>query len=90
MNADKLQVYSCTFEIYIGDNCKRQTIKAPRFILEQDFLAYVQKASNTPIPIKVKMSRINTIWNSFEQRYVDQEHSIVFANNAYMNIHNQL
>lgn len=90
MNTDKLQIFSCTFDIYVGDNYKRQTIKAPRFILEQDFLGYVEEAANTAIPIKIKMSRINTVWNHFEQRYMNQEQSIIFANNAYMNIHNQL
>lgn len=90
MNTDKLQIFTCTFEIYVGENYQRKTLEAPRFMLEQNFLSYVEDAINTSIPVKVKMSRINTIWNQFEQRYINHEHSIVFANNAYMNIHKEL
>ena len=59
-------------------------MQAPRMLIEQQFLQLIQQAANLQTPIKVKMSRIEQIYDNFDQKMVDRENSVSFMNNAYL------
>ena len=76
-------LYDVIFEITEGDNVRKQQMQAPRIIIEQQFLQLMQQAANVQIPVKIKLSRTEQIYNNFDQKFIDQENSITFMNNTY-------
>lgn len=76
-------LYDVIFEITEGNNIRKQQMQAPRIIIEQQFLQFMQQAANVQIPVKIKLSRTEQIYNNFDQKFIDQENSITFMNNAY-------
>ena len=80
---DGIELFVCTFEIDDGRQKQTQTIKAPRFALEQQFISYVQQISQIKEPVKVKMYRIVQIYDNFDKKWVDREISVAFANKSY-------
>ena len=84
---NKMNVFRVLFEIEIDGKTQRQTIEAPQFMIEQQFLLYVEQAANATLnPVKIKMSRSVPVWNQIEKKMVNQEHSIIFTNFAYKNL----
>ena len=75
-------LYDVIFEITEGDNVRKQQMQAPRIIIEQQFLQLMQQAANVQIPVKIKLSRMQ-IYDNFDQKFIEQENSITFMNNAY-------
>lgn len=84
---DELELFVCTFEITVGDTIQQQTLKAPRIIFEERFKALAQDAAYSDKPMKVKMMRMIPIYNQFKQKWIEREHSVAFANNAYVAVH---
>lgn len=78
------ELFDVTFEITEGNNIRNQRMQAPRMLIEQQFLQLIQQAANLQTPIKVKMSRIEQIYDNFDQKMVDRENSVSFMNNAYL------
>ena len=78
-------MFVCTFEIENGQQIQKQTIQAPRIMLEQQFLSYVQQAANTSHPVRIKMSRKAPVYDNFNDKWIDRENSIEFMNKAYEN-----
>lgn len=76
-------LYDVIFEITEGNNIRKQQMQAPRIIIEQQFLQFMQQAANVQIPVKIKLSRTEQIYNNFDQKFIDKENSITFMNNAY-------
>ena len=76
-------LYDVIFEITEGDNVRKQQMQAPRIIIEQQFLQLMQQAANVQIPVKIKLSRTEQIYDNFDQKFIDRENSITFMNNAY-------
>ena len=76
-------LYDVIFEITEGDNVRKQQMQAPRIIIEQQFLQLMQQAANVQIPVKIKLSRTEQIYNNFDQKFIEQENSITFMNNVY-------
>ena len=80
-------LYDVIFEITEGDNVRKQQMQAPQIIIEiiieQQFLQLMQQAANVQIPVKIKLSRTEQIYNNFDQKFIAQENSITFMNNAY-------
>lgn len=76
-------LYDVIFEITEGNNIRKQQMQAPRIIIEQQFLQFMQQAANVQIPVKIKLSRTEQIYDNFDQKFIDQENSITFMNNAY-------
>ena len=76
-------LYDVIFEITEGNNIRKQQMQAPRIIIEQQFLQFMQQAANVQIPVKIKLSRTEQIYNNFDQKFINQENSITFMNNAY-------
>jgi len=84
---EKMEVFICTFEIDANNVVQRQVMQAPRLMIEQEFLALMQSAANSDKPIRVKLSREVPIYDEFEKQWIKREHSIEFANNAYISTH---
>lgn len=76
-------MFVCTFEIENGQQTQDQTIQAPRIMLEQQFLSYVQQAANASHPARIKMSRKVPVYDSFCNKWIERENSIEFMNKAY-------
>ena len=84
---EKMQVFTCEFEVWVGERIQRRTIQAPRLMLEQEFMSLMQNAVSAEAPVKIKMSRCESIYNQFDGEWVEREHSVTFANNAYTAIY---
>ena len=76
-------LYDVIFEITEGDSVRKQQMQAPQIIIEQQFLQLMQQAANVQIPVKIKLSRTEQIYDNFDQKFIEQENSITFMNNAY-------
>lgn len=84
---NKMNIFRVVFEIEIDGKTQSQIIEAPQFMIEQQFLSYVEQAANATLnPVKIKMSRSVPIWNQIENRWVNQENSVIFTNSAYKNL----
>lgn len=86
---EKMAVYVCTFEIRTDDGVQTRVMKAPRLMLEREFISLVNDVANCTFPVKVKMSRTEPVWNQFDNEWVEREYSIEFANNAYADSHDE-
>lgn len=82
-------LYDVIFEITEGDNVRKQQMQAPRIIIEQQFLQLMQQAANVQIPVKIKLSRTEQIYDNFDQKFIEQENSITFMNNTYIQLKGQ-
>ena len=80
-----MDTYNCKFEIVYGNQTQIQTMEAPRVMLEQRFLNYVQQAADAQAPIKVKISRKEPIWDQYTRSRIEREYSITFRNKSYEN-----
>ena len=76
-------LYDVIFEITEGDSVRKQQMQAPQIIIEQQFLQLMQQAANVQIPVKIKLSRTEQIYDNFDQKFIEQENSITFMNNVY-------
>jgi hypothetical protein len=85
---EQFEVFDCLLEIEMSGRVQTQRMKAPRIMIEQQFESLVQQAVNNTSPIKIKMSRKVPIWSKFEDKWIEQENSIVFTNVAYGNSEN--
>ena len=63
---------------------QEQTIKAPKIILEQQFLDIAKRISSAKNPLKVTLKRKVQIWDQFDQKYVEREYSTSFLNNEFI------
>lgn len=63
---------------------QQQTLSAPRFVIEQQFISLVEQAIYASVPIKVTMRRIEREWNQYEGKMTDMEYSMEFSNNSYI------
>ena len=82
-------LYDVIFEITEGDNVRKQQMQAPRIIIEQQFLQLMQQAANVQIPVKIKLSRTEQIYDNFDQKFIEQENNITFMNNTYIQLKGQ-
>ena len=81
---DDIYGYDVIFEITEGNNIRKQQMQAPQRIIEQQFLQFMQQAANIQIPIKIKLSRNEQVFDNFDQKFVDRENSVTFMNNAFL------
>lgn len=79
------ETYKVTFEIYIEDKLvEQQTMQAPKEILMANFIQTVKQIIEDTRPIKIKMSRPETIWDNFENKQKVITNNIIFSNNAML------
>lgn len=77
------ETYEVTFEIYIEDKLvNKQTMQAPKEILMANFIQTVNQIAQDRRPMKIRMSRPETIWDKFENKQKVLENEVVFGNNA--------
>ena len=81
---DKFEIYTCIFEININGRMQRQKMEEPRFILEQQFINYVAQSTKSGDTVKVKITLEFPIYDQLNNRWINQENSVVFKNLAYM------
>lgn len=84
-----MDVYTCSFEVNVNGVVQRQTMQAPRMMLEQQFMSLMEQAYQDTRPIMVKMSRPNDIWDPFDKKMIRRENSIVVKNSAYIDMESQ-
>lgn len=77
--------YEVVFEIYIEDKLvKQQKMRAPEEFLIANFMQTVNQIAEDVRPIKIKMSRPETIWDNFEKKQKVLTNEIIFSNNAML------
>lgn len=77
------ETYEVVFEIYIEDKlASKQTMQAPKEILMANFMQTVNQIARDKRPIKIRMTRPETIWDNFENTQKVLENEVVFINNA--------
>lgn len=77
------ETYEVTFEIYIEDKLvNKQTIEAPRAMIEASFMQTVNQIARDKRPMKIRMSRPEIIWDNFENKKKVLTNEVVFGNNA--------
>lgn len=82
-----MEVFVVAFEVEMNNKIQRQTMQAPRIMLEQQFVSLVQQAYESRVPVRVKMSMDVPIWIQFENKWVNREHSVEFTNQAWQDSH---
>ena len=83
----QMDVFTVVFEIEANNRIQKQTMQAPRFMLEQQFVSLVDQAYRNRTPVRVKMGMDVPIWIQFENRWVNREHSVEFTNQAWQDSH---
>ena len=79
---EHFEVFDCMIDIEIENNKQSQRMKAPRIMIEQQFLGMFQEIANMQVPAKIKLSRIAQCSNDWNDEVVEREVYIVFRNNA--------
>lgn len=83
-NFTNMSIEDYVLEIKTGNNIQRQRLQAPPEIAETQFKALCQEVFNANQPIRVKISRIEQVWNQFKNEYKPLEVSAQIANKHYM------
>lgn len=80
----QFDIFECTIEIDVAGNIHRNTVQAPRILIQQDFLQLVQQAVNDNKPVKIKLSRMIECENEWTGEVKLREASIAFMNRSYV------
>ena len=81
---EKMQIYICDLDIEIDGQLQQRRMQAPRIMLENEFISLVEQASNSNLPIKIKISTKIPMFNEFTEEWFEREGSITFINNVYI------
>lgn len=84
-----IETYDCTIEVLVNENLQRNTIRAPREIIEHQFFSLVNQAAKSPTPVRVGLYRTERIFSEFEDKHVERLLSIIFANNLWVSSHEE-
>lgn len=77
------EMHEVIFEIYIEDKLtNRQQMQAPKEMLIANFIQTAKQIKNDQRPIKIKMIKPETIWDSFEQKQKTLNNEIELSNKA--------
>ena len=87
---EQLKNFTCEFEIKVDNNIQHQTIEAPRIMLEQQFMQLMNSAAQDNKPTRVKMVRKQPIYDNFDDKWIDRELSVTFANNKYIEVYGDI
>lgn len=80
----QFEIFECTIEIDVAGNIHRNTVQAPRILIQQDFLRLVQQAVNDNKHVKVKLSRMVECENDWTGEVKLREASVAFMNRSYV------
>lgn len=81
---NQMDIFVCSFEINADGVIQRQTVQAPRMMIEHQFISLMNQAYRNAKPVMVKLSRVIDVWDSFDQKTIQRESSIVVKNSAYL------
>lgn len=85
-----IETYDCIIEVLANENLQRNTIRAPREIIEHQFFSLVNQAAKSPTPVRVGLYRTERIFSEFEDnKHVERLLSIIFANNLWVSSHEE-
>lgn len=77
-------IYDVLVEQYVGNQVvSRQQISAPKEVLMMQFMGLCEEAARQPQPIRVKMIRLQTIWDDIAEEEKTLELSMEFRNNRW-------
>lgn len=80
--SDIFEMYEVTFETYLEDKLVgKQTLEAPKQMIMANFVQRMNQIKTDPRPIKVRVTRKETILDDFKKEKV-LEHEVAFSNNA--------
>lgn len=80
---DILEIHEVIFEVYIEDKLtNRQQMQAPKQMLIANFVETAKKIKTDTRPIKIKMIKPETIWDSIEQKQKVLYNEIEISNDA--------
>ena len=83
INMNMFETYEVDFEVYIGETLtQKQKMQAPKEMIMINFIQTAQQIGNDKRPIKIKMTRPEIIWDSFENEQKTLINEIEFSNNA--------
>ena len=86
---DQFEVFTCVLEVITAQGTSRQTIDAPRIMIEQRFVSLIYEAAQSRNPVKVKLSRTIPIYSQFDKKWLDRECSIAFGNQAFVRVYGE-
>ena len=76
--------YNVIIEQYIGNQLvSRQQAAAPKEFLMMQFMGLCEDAARQPQPIRLKMIRLQEIWDDINEESRTLELSMEFCNNAF-------
>ena len=76
------ETYEVAFETYLEDKMvNKQTMQAPKQIIMANFVQLMNQVKNDKRPIKIRLTRQETILDDFKKEKV-LEHEVAFSNNA--------
>ena len=77
------ETYEVTFEIYIEDKlANKQIMQAPKEMLIANFLQTAEQIQYDKRPVKIRMTRLDTVWDDFENKQKTLTNEVAFINNA--------
>ncbi len=80
---DMIEMYDVVFEVYIEDKLtNRQQMQAPKEMLIANFVETAKRIKSDTRPIKFKMIKPETIWDSIEQKQKILYNEIEISNDA--------
>ena len=83
INMNMFETFEVELEIYIADKLvQKQTMQAPKEIIIANFMQLAQQIRNDSRPMKIRITRPETIWDNFEnkERVLNQE--VIASNDA--------
>lgn len=76
------ETYEVNFETYLEDKIvNKQTMQTPKQIIMANFVQLMNQVKNDKRPIKIRLTRQETILDDFKREKV-LEHEVAFSNNA--------
>ena len=77
-------IYDVLVEQYVGNQIvSRQRFSAPKEVIMMQFMGLCEEAARQPQPIRVKMIRLQTIWDDIAEEEKTLELSMEFRNNRW-------
>lgn len=86
---EQMEIYASVFVIDVDGQVQKKNMQAPRLMIEQEFISLVQQATQIDTPVKITMVVSVSIFNQFDNKWVEREHSVMFKNNPYLSKNEQ-
>lgn len=71
-------------EIKIGNQIQKQAMQGDSNMVQLQFIQLLKQAGNSNQPIKLSISKMESIWCQIDNKIKEIENKIVFLNKIYM------